>query len=167
MKKVFIIIGHGDIPSDFPEVDLREYLKLRTFYKRRNLGKKAEQKFKFLEEKLKKWRRTPENDTHHYFLNNVAKELAKNLGVKVEVAFNEFCCPSIEEKIQEVADKYNEFFLIPAMIAGGKHTQDEINKKIQVLKTEYPDKKFLYLYPFKQNSVSEFFKKHIEEFIEK
>jgi hypothetical protein len=55
MKKVFIIIGHGDIPSDFPEFDLKEYLKLRTFYKRGNLGKKAEQKFKFLEEKLKKW----------------------------------------------------------------------------------------------------------------
>ncbi len=165
MKKVFILIGHGDIPSDFPEFDLKEYLKLRTFYKRGRLGKKAEQKFKFFEEKLKKWKRTPENDIHYHFLSNIVKNLERNLKVKVEVAFNEFCYPSVEEKIEEIVDKYQEFFLIPSMIAGGKHTEIHIKNKIGNLNKKYPDKKFFYIYPFRKNLVLEFFKKHIEEFL--
>ncbi len=167
MKKVLILIGHGDIPYDFPKEKLKEYFKLRTLQRSGSINEEEKRYFLKLEEELKKWKRNKSNDSHYFNIKKFSKYLQKKINIKVDFAFNEFCSPDIKEKFEEIKDKYDEFYFLPTMIFSGKHTHFEIKKKIEDLKKENPDKKIFYVYPLKEDLVKKFFVGIIKEFINK
>ena len=167
MKKVLILIGHGDIPLDFPKEKFKEYLRLRSLYKVGSLNEEEKNKFFEIEENLKNWERNEVNDTHYFELKKFSEALEKELNIKVTFAFNEFCAPSIEEKFESIKNEYEEIYFLPTIIFGGHHTQIEIKNKIEKLKKENPYKKIFYIYPFKVSFIKDFFIKVIKEFINK
>ncbi len=115
-----------------------------------------------LEEELKKWKRNKVNDSHYFNLKKFSKCLQKELNIKVDFAFNEFCYPRIEEKFEEIKDKYDKIYFLPTLIFGGKHSEIEIKKKIKNLKRKNPSKKIFYIYQFDENLLKDFFIKVIK-----
>lgn len=167
MKKVVILIGHGDIPSDFPKEKLKEYFRLRSLYRIGSLNEKEKKYFLELEKELKKWKRNKSNDHHYFKLKKLSRFLKKELNINVDFAFNEFCYPDIKEKFENIKHKYDEFYFLSTLIFGGKHSDIEIKEKIVNLKKENPDKKIFYISSFKEDLLKEFFVKIIKEFINK
>ncbi len=156
MKKIIILIGHGDIPYDFPKDKLKEYFKLR-------LLKRKGKKFKEIEESLRRWERNENNDKHYFDLKKLSEEIEKEIKIKTDFAFNEFCYPNIFEKFEEIKDEFDEIYFVSTFILNGKHTY-EIKNKIEELKNNYKDKKIFYI-PLKKEFLREFFIKNIKEFI--
>jgi sirohydrochlorin ferrochelatase len=163
MKKIIILIGHGNIPDDFPREKLREYFKLRNLYKTGFLKGKDEEKFMEMEESLKRWERNENNDKHYFDLKKMGEEIEREIKIKTDFAFNEFCYPDIFEKFEKIKDEYDEIYFVSTLIFEGKHS-DEIKNKIEELKDKYKDKKIFYI-PLKQEFLKEFFIKNIKDFI--
>lgn len=167
MRKVIILIGHGDIPGDFPKEKLKKYFKLRSLSKVNALNEEEKKYFLELEQELKKWRRNKSNDSHYFKLKKFSRFLKKEININVDFAFNEFCYPDIKEKFESLKHKYDEFYFLPTLIFGGKHTDIEIKEKIKDLKKDNPDKKIFYISSFKENLLKDFFVKTIREIINK
>jgi len=156
MKKIIILVGHGNIPNDFPEEKLKEYFKLRNL-------KIEDKKFKEIEESLKKWERNENNDRHYFDLKKLSEEIEREIKIKTSFAFNEFCYPDMFEKFEEIKDEYDEIYFVSTFIFKGKHS-DEIKDKIEELKNNYKDKKIFYI-PLKKEFLKEFFVKNIKNYL--
>ena len=67
MKTVIVMAVHGAPPNDFPREELREFFSLHSRLEASAVSHSPalESRYEELENKLKTWPRTPQNDPYH------------------------------------------------------------------------------------------------------
>ncbi len=169
MRIAVVLIMHGVPPIDFPKEEMMEFfglhhrLVLASESEREALKKRHDR----LEEKMRKWPRTPENDPYHAASLEIASKLEVILGERVFVGFNEFCTPTIENAIGEAASQYPDKIIVttPMMTRGGEHSEKDIPLAAKRAQELYPDVKIVYAWPYDISDVAGFLAKHVKRFI--
>lgn len=168
MSIAVVLAMHGVPPRDFPKVEMMELFGL---HHRISQASESEQeawrnRHDILEEKMRHWPRTPENDPFHAASLDIANALKEILGADVIVGFNEFCAPTIEEAIGEAAMQSPSKIIVttPMMTRGGEHSERDIPQAIEHAEKLYPDVEIVYAWPYDISDIAEFLAKHINRY---
>ena len=169
-KSIIVLAMHGRTPSDFPQAEKAEYFRLQsqlTSSSAPNLELKRRRDA--LEQKIRVWRRTAENDPYHHASHELGKTLQASSGSEVIVSFNEFCAPSIPEAIDLAAEKNPEKILIvtPMMTKGSGHSDVEIPLIVKQAQAKHPACSILYVWPFDDSEIAAFLNRQINLFLKK
>jgi len=167
MKPVIVLAMHGSIPKDFPQEEKLEFLKLHSQIdnlpeeKRKTIQARHDE----LDEKMRNWPRSVQNDKFHFSSNQIAVSLEKASGSTVMVGYNEFCAPNLTQALEDAVEKAETQVLVitPMMTQGGIHAEFEIPDEIKQVQEKYPDKKISYVWPFDTDDIADFFVKQIEK----
>jgi sirohydrochlorin cobaltochelatase len=141
-KNAVILIGHGGVPRDFP---------------REKIGRPE------FEDEIRNWPRTPENDPFCFGMKAIAAKLEPKFpDAKLVLAYNEFCAPSIEQAVEDLAAENfeNITFLTTMFTPGGIHSEVEIPEAIEALRIKYPNVRFNYPWPFNLDKIAQFLSEH-------
>jgi len=156
--KAVVLIGHGGVPTDFPPERVGRLRSLEAA--RQRAGGPLSQEEEQLDHEIRNWPRTPATEPFFYGLQAIADGVRKNIGdTKLEVAFNEFCGPSIEEACARlIKEGFDEIVLLSTMVTrGGIHSEFEIPEIIEKLQVQYPSVHFNYRWPYNLDEVGAFF----------
>jgi len=167
MKKCYVIVGRGDIPTDFPRKELGEYFALKAkIISGEILSKEESDRFEELNESLRKWKRNNRNDEYWEGFFDVISHIMRNAGSPVYFAFYQYCSPSITEAIgRAVKNKCKRIILVPAMfIPGDRMCELEIKERVEFSKILYPEAEIIYAWPYPEEEVANFIIKQIERF---
>ncbi|MFQ6675323.1 MAG: sirohydrochlorin chelatase [Fidelibacterota bacterium] len=160
MKTVIVLAMHGAPPVDFPEDEMQEYFSLhnRIEHARGRSTADLEKRYVHLENKMRRWPRTPENDPFHAGSLELGTHLKEATGQEVVVGFNEFCAPSVDEALDRAVKKGGKKVVVitPMMTRGGEHSERDIPGSIERAKTKYPDTQFVYAWPFETDRIAAF-----------
>ncbi|MBI3915286.1 MAG: hypothetical protein HY327_14005 [Chloroflexi bacterium] len=112
-----VLAAHGVPASDCPPRDVGTLMMLE------HSGRMAE-RVGFLrawrdalEQKLRVWPRTPQNDPYKAAVDELAAGLQARLGWRVLPGYNEFCAPRVKEAIdQAVAEGAARVIVVPTML---------------------------------------------------
>lgn len=162
-----VLVGHGAPPSDIPPEKVSEYVRLERMAE--GGDEEARIRFERLDREIRSHPRTPENDPYFYGVLGLAEEMRRNpLFIEVIPAFNEFCCPTIEDALESAARLGPSLIVVvPTMMTrGGEHSEEEIPDKIRKASQRLRDIRVVYAWPFDTTMLAEFLSKHIERFIE-
>ncbi|WXG41095.1 MAG: ferrochelatase [Candidatus Freyarchaeum deiterrae] len=132
MKKVGVVIAaHGDIPLDY------------------EMGKGEEMMEKISEMARKLPRNTDGiNDPHKLETENLAKRVREKLDLQVEVGYSEFCSPSIQDTIKQLADSgIEKIIVVPLFLTHCKHTEKDIPKILEEVKKQVANTEIEYTEP--------------------
>jgi len=161
-----ILVGHGQLPKDLPPAIKGEYLSLKFKVHR---SAEEEERFRSLETTVLRWPRNEFNDPYAHSLRVLAEEL-KRVGSydRIWVAFNEFCEPTLEEALDEVARSDSDVVVIVTTMTtrGGEHAEEEIPAQIERFKPKMGNKVVIYAWPFDPSSVAEMLAKNIEKHLQ-
>jgi sirohydrochlorin cobaltochelatase len=157
-----ILVGHGGIPKDCPR-DLVMKLK-RLEGQRREAGHPPSVEEMELDRKIRRWPRNAETDPYQAGLEALAAELRPFLdGALFEVAYNEYCAPTLEETVEHLAQQgATEITVITTMVTpGGSHSEIEIPESLDRLRTQFPAVTLRYASPFDLNVVATMLAKQV------
>jgi sirohydrochlorin cobaltochelatase len=157
-KSVIVLAMHGAPANDFPQDDLGEFFNLHHRWERGELPSEAlRRRCRELERKIRTWPRTAFNDPFFSGSREMAAQLEKTLGQEVILGFNEFCAPSLEEALNQAAEKSPKVIVVTLMMTrGGDHAEREIPSAIQVARENHPTTLFVYAWPFESKAIAEF-----------
>ncbi len=164
--EAIILVGHGGVPSDFSGRELAELKQLEGARVRAGGGAMSEREAE-LDDKIRTWPRTPENEPYHFGLNAVAEALRTQLpGRRVVTAYNEFCGPAVEVCIEAlVAEGVTRLTLITTMFTpGGSHSEREIPALVHDARAAHPEVDIQYVWPFDLSQAAGFLAQAIERF---
>ncbi len=167
MKIVIILAMHGMPPSDFPQKETLDYFILHS--RLENMPGPPppvmEQQYEELDNRMRNWPRTQDNDSYFYASNELAEELSSQTGYKVIVGFNEFCSPSLEEAFDAASKVGSEKIIVitPMMTRGGEHSEKDIPEAIERARKKFPNTQFSYVWPFNISKVATFLGEQIQE----
>jgi len=164
-----VLAMHGVPPKEFPKKEIMELFMLHHRlesagkFERQALEKRRDE----IEEKMRNWPRTAENDPFFASSQTMAKRLGEVLGKEVLIGFNEFCAPSIEEAIDLAAAKSPGKIIVitPMMTAGGIHSEEDIPRAVENAKKNYPDIEIVYAWPYEVSEIAQFLAKQVKRFI--
>jgi len=169
MSIVVVLVMHGVPPIDFPKEEMMELFGLhhRQAHASESEREALKKRHEKLEEKMRNWPRTPDNDPYHAASLEIASKLEVILGERVFVGFNEFCAPTIENAIGEAASQspYKIIVTTPMMTRGGKHSEKDIPLAIKRAQELYAGVEIVYAWPYDISDVAGFLAKHIKRFI--
>jgi sirohydrochlorin cobaltochelatase len=167
MKTIIVLAMHGSIPDDIPNNELSEYFGLHSRLETMPGAPPEEMKKRYLEldEKIRSWPRTGENDPFFAASNRLASALHQKVGLEVLVGFNEFCDPDIEETLTKAATNGAERIIVvtPMMTPGGEHSEKDIPRAISKFKENNTNIKVDYSWPFDLSDVAEFLGEQIKK----
>jgi len=152
---VVILIGHGGTASDTPRTLVKE---LRQLEKQREPGTAMSEREAELDQTVRHWPRTPENDPYKFGLERIAETLRPKVApAELRVAFNEFCAPSIEAAVaQAVGDGAKRIVLVTTMITpGGSHADHEIPLITEALQKQHAETEITYAWPFSLDATTD------------
>jgi sirohydrochlorin cobaltochelatase len=168
MKSIIVLAMHGVPPRDFPEKELAEFFRLHSqrAASTNNNQENPQDRYSFLNNKIRNWTRNEQNDPFHIASQELAKQLTEISGIEVIVGYNEFCAPSLEEALQSAVNKNADKIIIatPMMTRGGEHTEKEIPAKIKEFSKRCPKVEIKYAWPFDTLQVARFLSEHISRF---
>jgi sirohydrochlorin cobaltochelatase len=160
MKTVIVLAMHGAPPRDFPRQEMAELFGLHARLEHAAPGQREalDLRHRELEEKMRNWPRTPENDPFYAASHELATELAHASGCQVVVGFNEFCAPALDEALdQAVALGAAQVVVItPMMTRGGEHATADIPRAIENGQQRHPNVPMVYAWPFQVGDVARF-----------
>jgi len=168
MKIVIILAMHGMPPSDFPQKETLDYFMLHS--RLENMPgpppPAMQQQYKELDNKMRNWPRTQDNDSYFYASNELAEEISSQTGNKVIVGFNEFCSPSLEEAFDAASKVGSEKIIVitPMMTRGGEHSEKDIPEAIERARKKFPNTQFSYVWPFDITKVAAFLGEQIQKY---
>lgn len=168
MNIAVVLAMHGVPPRDFPRAETMELFSLHPKFEHVSGPEREALQLRHdeLEEKMRRWPRTAENDPYFYASFEIAKKMEDILGDRVFVGFNEFCAPTIEEAIGEAAagspDKI--IVLTTMMTRGGEHSERDIPHAIRRSQKNHPGLEIIYAWPFDVSDVAVFLAGHIRRF---
>ena len=163
-----VLIGHGATASDTPRELVGELKQLEA---RRTAGgdltapmspREAE-----LDAKVRTWPRTPETDPYQAGLYSLADALKIFLAsTPLEVAFNEFCAPSVEEAAGKLVKAGCKKVVLATVMTtrGGLHSELEIPAICEKLKKTHPGVEFVYAWPYEPGQVAELIARNLRRF---
>jgi len=168
MSIAVVLVMHGIPPRDFPKGEMMELFGLHHRLLQASESERValRNRHDVLEEKMRNWPRTPENDPFHAASLEIAHALKEILGTDVIVGFNEFCAPTIEEAIGEATSRSPEKIIVttPMMTRGGEHSEKDIPEAINRAQKLYPDMEIVYAWPYNISDVTGFLAGHIKRF---
>lgn len=170
MKTVIILAMHGAPPNDFPKRNMGEFFSLHMQLERGAVAEakrsKLESRYAELEEKMRTWPRTEQNDPFYAASHTLAEELSLTTGYDVIVGFNEFCAPSLDDALDQAVAKDAERVIIitPMMTPGGEHAEIDIPAAIDDAQQRHPDIDFRYAWPFDTDAVTQFLAAQIAQY---
>lgn len=156
--KAVILIGHGGVPKDFPVAKVGRLRMLESA--RQSAGVPPCNEERELDREIRNWPRTPESEPFLYGMRAIADGVTKKIGAtRLEIAFNEFCAPSIEESAASlIGEGFTTIILLSTMITrGGIHSEIEIPEIIAALRKQYPGITFEYRWPLDADEIGSFF----------
>lgn len=163
-----ILIGHGATASDTPHELVAE---LKGLEARRTAAggcnapmspREAE-----LDRRVRDWPRTPQNDPYRAGLLELAGKLRLFLAsTPLEVAFNEFCAPSVEEAGEKLVQAGCRKVVLATVMTtrGGLHSELEIPAITKALKARHPGVEFVYAWPYETGQVAELIARNLRRF---
>jgi len=165
MKTVIVLAMHGSLPHDFPRAELGEFFALHARYEASEPGVPLD-RYTSLEDKLRRWPRTPDNDPFHAASYELAQVLSQECSLEVIVGFNEFCAPDMETALaQAVEQGAGRIIVVTTMMTrGGEHAEREITLAVARGRQSYPDVEIIYAWPFETAAVARFLAGHIQGF---
>ena len=164
-KKAVILVGHGAPASDTPKNLVSELKSLEAQRKAKGISSMSDREAE-LDAQIRSWPRTPETDPYKSGLEKLAAKLQpKLIGIPLIVAYNEFCCPSVEESVaQLVTKRFNHITLVTTMFTpGGSHSEKEIPEIIAQMHQLYPDVFLEYAWPFELEHIADFLAGHLKQ----
>ncbi|MHA1925545.1 MAG: sirohydrochlorin chelatase [Candidatus Thorarchaeota archaeon] len=168
MTTRIVLAMHGMPPKDFPEDEVVDLVKLHRIIENTGDQAPAEMRIRFkqLDDKIRNWNRTPENDPFWASSKRLAENLQTATGFEVVVGFNEFCAPSLEAAINEAAGSGAARVIVvtPMMTPGGEHSEDDIPEAISAAKNRFDEVEFIYAWPFPTADVVSFLLSQIRKF---
>ncbi len=168
MRIAVVLVMHGVPPRDFPRGETMELFGLHHRLVHASESERAALKKRHhqLEEKMRNWPRTPDNDPFYAASIEMAQRLEEILGERVLVGFNEFCAPTVEEAIGEAASQSPDKIIVttPMMTRGGEHSEKDIPEAIMRAQKLYPDVEIVYAWPYDISDVTGFLAGHIKRF---
>jgi sirohydrochlorin cobaltochelatase len=166
MPPVVVLAMHGAPPTDFPPQELGEFFALHARVEASAGGGPPEvtDRYHILEKRMRRWPRTEENDPFYSGSHSLARELEKATGFHVQIGFNEYCAPSLEEAFDHAVAAGADRVLVvtPMMTRGGAHSESDIPAAIERARRRHPAAKFHYAWPFSEADVASFLATHIE-----
>lgn len=166
MMSKIVLAMHGMPPSDFPEDDVFELMKLHKILEKAGEGAPPEMKRRFhqLDSKIRTWERNPENDPFWAASKRLGKLLQEATGLEVVVGFNDFCGPSMNEALELAASNGADrvFVVTPMMTPGGEHSEHDIPEAIAITRERFAHVKFEYVWPFPIDDIVSFLASQIE-----
>lgn len=169
MKTYLILAMHGSPPKDFPPRELGEFFAIhaRVETAPRSVDPSTRARYEELDQKMRAWKRTPENDPFYAGSLALAGKLAETSGLETRLAFNEFCDPPLDEAIrQAVAEGASRIVVVtPMMTAGGEHAEREIPAVLERMRGEFPGIDLLYAWPFASQDVAAFLSAQARRFL--
>lgn len=156
IQRAVVLIGHGGVPKDLPKGWVTELKRMEA--ERRAKGDEPSATELEADKRIRDWPRTPENDPYRMGLESLAKQLKPLLeDQRLVVAFNEFCAPSIEQAVTDLADEgFQQIALVTTMVTpGGSHADGEIPEEVAKLQTRFPELDIKYAWPFDLGKVAE------------
>lgn len=167
---VVVLAAHGGIPSDFPKQELKQFFELHG--QSHSGDKKAHDKAHKLEEKLRNWPRTKDNDPFYWGSLELKESLETVMEYPVILSFNEFCAPRIEDAILQAVEKYEAkkiLVITPMLTRGGGHSEKDIPAAIERSKKQIKDNKIIieYVWPIPVNETVGFLSEQIEKYQKK
>jgi len=164
-KKAVILVGHGGLPSDIPSEIVEKFM--RVHKGRIKSGEPITEHEIQLDTSIRKWNRTPKNDPYKTGLESLASHMEPMLeGHILKTAYNEFCYPSIEDAVEELAhENVSKIIIITTMITrGGSHSEKEIPEELHALCSKHPNIEIQYAWPYDMDVFASFLATHIKEF---
>jgi sirohydrochlorin cobaltochelatase len=166
MSTVVVLAMHGVPPTDYPPQDLGEFFALHARVEASAGGGPpgVTDRYRILENQMRRWPRTEENDPFYAGSHSLARELEKATGLQVQIGFNEYCAPSLEEAFDHAVAAGADRILVvtPMMTRGGAHSESDIPAAIEQARRRHPATKFHYAWPFSEIEVASFLATHIE-----
>jgi sirohydrochlorin cobaltochelatase len=160
LETVIVLAMHGSPPLDFPKNELAEFFALHARFEHAppSGGSPARGRFLELEEKIRRWPRSPANDPFHAGSERLAEELRKAGGREVFLGFNEFCAPTLDEALAAAAETnpVKVIVITPMMTPGGEHSERDIPAAIGRARKSRPGTEFVYAWPFPPADVAAF-----------
>ncbi|QPJ60468.1 MAG: hypothetical protein G3M70_00605 [Candidatus Nitronauta litoralis] len=163
-KRAVVLIGHGGVPKDLPRGWVTELKRMES--ERRAKGGEPSQMEIEADQKIRNWPRTPENDPYRMGLESLAVQLESLLeDERLVVAYNEFCSPSIEMAVTDLANEgFSQIALVTTMVTpGGSHADGEIPEEVAKLQKRFPDAQIRYAWPFDLSKVAELIKYQVSQ----
>jgi len=157
-KSVVVLAMHGAPANDFPREELDEYFGLHRRWERGELQSEALRKRCLeLQRAIRDFPRTAFNDPFFSGSLDLASRLEKAVGREVILGFNEFCAPSLDDALNQAAERFRKVIIVtPMMTRGGEHAEREIPSIIQTARERHPHTLFVYVWPFDTKAIAEF-----------
>ncbi len=165
MKRAIVLVGHGGVPKDCPHDLIRKLKQLEA--QRRAAGKPMSPEEHAIDQRIRRWPRTPQNDTYKGGLEVLANQLRPLLnGDRLAIAYNEFCAPTLGEAVEElIKEGTKDITVVSSMFtAGGSHAEIEIPEEVAALKQAHPTATIRYAWPFDQQLVAGMLATHLKNF---
>jgi sirohydrochlorin cobaltochelatase len=143
-----VLVGHGGVPKDYPRDDVRRLKALEG--QRAARGGAPGDEETLLDRRIRQWPRTARTDPYQAGIEALAAALRPRLhGVRLTVAYNEFCAPSLADAVDAlVADGVRTITVIPTMLTpGGSHSEIDIPDALAELRAQHPDVALHYAWP--------------------
>jgi sirohydrochlorin cobaltochelatase len=165
-KKIKIVLAmHGSPPLDFPGEEMAFFYgtHLHIEHDPNSVDDKTKKRAEAIEEKMKNWSRTAENDPYYTAGMKIGKNIEETTGIETFVGFNEFCNPTIQDALLEALKSNPDkiFVTTTMMTPGGEHQEKDIPEAINEITEKYPDKEIIYVWPYDITEVAKFIGDHI------
>lgn len=164
-KSAVILIGHGGLPKDCPREVILQFKQLER--ERKASGNPPGTQERDLENRIREWPRTPENDPYKAGLESLAERLEPLLeGATLALAYNEFCAPTLEDAVADLAKKgIIRITVVPTMLTpGGSHSEIEIPEIIEGLRAHHPALDIRYAWPTDLGLLAAMLADHLKKF---
>lgn len=165
VNKGVILVGHGGIPKDVPREDVMKLKRLES--QRRATGSAPSAEELELDQRIRRWPRTPNTDPYKAGLESLAARLRPLLdGALFALAYNEYCTPTLEEAAEELIEQGAQEITVVSSMAtpGGSHSEIEIPETIELLRGRHHGTRFRYAWPFDLDLIAGLLAEHIHRF---
>lgn len=160
MRPMIVLAMHGAPPLDYPRAELSEFFNLHSRMEHASPEQRAAiaDRYYQLDRKVRSWPRTPQNDPFFAGARALADALSASAGCDVQLGFNEFCAPSLEEALDLAAGSGAQRVVVitPMVTRGGEHSEKEIPAAVQAAQHQHPEVEFRYAWPLDLQAVAQF-----------
>ncbi len=163
-----VLIGHGAPATDCPPELVGQLMSLE--WRGNSHGHSGHEVLKGrvaqLDAKIRNWPRHADNDPYKAGLERLGGALRPLLPTKLlSIGYNEFCCPSIPEAIEEVIQAgATRILVIPSMLTpGGVHSEVDIPRAVKECAQRFPKVAIEYVWPFDLGQVAKLLVSHIQQ----